>query len=121
MRISDWSSDVCSSDLASGALAAAGAAAADVHVMRQRRGHAAHSVEHSQDLRRGCGRKHFQVAALDVQCYAGIGVERAQRGGDQGGVELAAGQFELHLDGYTLGWLPEIGRAVRTERGCTSV
>src|SRR3546814_5183702 len=51
------------------------------------------------------GRKHFQVAALDVQCYAGIGVERAQRGRDHGGGEFAGGQFELHLDGSSLGGL----------------
>src|SRR3546814_4600111 len=54
----------------SGALAAAGAAAADVYVLRQRRGHAAHRVEDSQDLRRGCGREHPQVAVLGIECDA---------------------------------------------------
>src|SRR3546814_20307041 len=105
MRISDWSSDVCSSDLGEEAVAV---------VVRQHRLGVEAGGGGACKARRAAERAGVVLAAVDAVGVAGEGV-------DTGGSLKRDGQRQQELGVAPAAPLAEIGRASCRERVCKSV
>src|SRR3546814_18496776 len=128
MRISDWSSDVCSSDLAARLRPGSVRVQSSLDVALQAPAEA-FLRERLRDLARdGAGQGAVLVVDLDgnrVRAYAsadhahppGVGIDAVQTPRQPG----SALQPLLYAQALERGWRPEFGRASCRERVCTYV